>query len=368
MNRGRGPGTAARRARCALLTAGLATVLATGGCASLGGWITTPSQPYDAYTAPPAPDYAQPESWAARPGMRSPALEVPPGLAPGEAQWTELVHVFFLHPTTYFWRFAWNAGIHGWLANRIVDVTLRDQASAFNAAGRIFAPRYRQLTLSGFLGHPEAMEKGLALAYSDVRRAFQYFLDHENEGRPILLVGHSQGSRLLLRLLDEFYREGDLRERLVAAYPIGTRTIQEGDRQKPGALPICRTPEQSGCLISWRTFAPGSPWGPGPDEDASEDVVCINPLTWRHDQPVAPASANLGSLPVSIFSLSRPEPALVGTHCAHGALWIVPPPGWPYSFFAIDGDYHAEDFSLFYVNLRENAIHRTRSFLRRHEP
>ena len=58
--------------------------------------------------------------------------------------------VFFLHPTTYFWRGGWNAPVGGFLTRLITAVTLDGQASAFEQAGRIFAPRFRQMTLSGF--------------------------------------------------------------------------------------------------------------------------------------------------------------------------------------------------------------------------
>ncbi len=358
-----------RPARRARLLLGLLLLAASGaplGCSSLGTWIMTPGAPFEEYPLPPAPDYDDPGSWAALPGMESPALDVPDGVDPGDPEWTERFDVFYLHPTTYFWRFNWVAGIHGWLSDLIVDTTLRNQASIFNATGRIYAPRYRQLTLAGF-EHPEEMEKGLRVAYSDVRRAFQHFLDRWDEGRPLFLVGHSQGSRLLLRLLDEFFTRPPLRDRLVATYPVGTRTVRGPKFSISGDLPICSEPNQTGCLASWRTFAMGSPEGPQGGEHRGHDprVACVNPLTWKASEPEAPPAANQGSIPMSIFSLPKPAPGEIGARCENGALWINRPSSWSYNLFAPEGDYHAEDFNLFYMNIREDAYRRARAFLER---
>src|SRR5258706_533076 len=59
------------------------------------------------------------------------------------------------------------------------------------------------------------------LAYQDIKTAFQYYLDHYNNGRPIIIASHSQGSSHAQRLLKEFFENGPLKNRLVAAYVIG---------------------------------------------------------------------------------------------------------------------------------------------------
>ena len=92
------------------------------GCAGLGSWVTTPSSGFEALAAPPPPDYALRSSWAALPGESDP----PAGGA----------DVFFLHPTTYFWRGGWNGSADGWLTRIITDASLKGQASAFAPAGR----------------------------------------------------------------------------------------------------------------------------------------------------------------------------------------------------------------------------------------
>ncbi|MFP6641263.1 MAG: DUF3089 domain-containing protein [Myxococcota bacterium] len=336
------------------------------GCRSVGTWISTPGQPFKEVQPPKPPDYAKESSWAALPQKESAAQSIPPGVEPGNTDLTHSVDVFFLHPTTYFWRWHWNAPIGGWMTRVITSVTLAGSASPFNGAGRIYAPRYRQLTLSGF-DIPKSRTGGLDVAYQDVRSAFMYFLAEYNEGRPMLLVGHSQGSRLILRLLREFFDQGDLRERLIAAYPVGTWVHTDPETRTAYGLPICEDAEQTGCVISWRVFAWGSESAfvlpplqkPGID-------LCVNPLTWKANSEPAPASDNLGSIPLPMFGQHRPEPGLIGAQCEKGVLYIDRPKGWRYGLAEDDGSYHAYDIELFYVNARMNAIERARAWLANH--
>ncbi|MCZ3230209.1 DUF3089 domain-containing protein, partial [Acinetobacter baumannii] len=79
----------------------------------------------------------------------------------------------------------------------------RGQASVFNEAGAIWAPRYRQATFGAFLTDRKAAEEALQLAYGDVQAAFDRFLDEIGPDRPIILAGHSQGALHLTHLLKD---------------------------------------------------------------------------------------------------------------------------------------------------------------------
>jgi len=348
-----------------LLAAALAA--ASLGCQSLGRWVTTPPTPFDAVATPPAPDYASPRSWAALPGRESRADALPPHSGAVAAGPDAAADAFFVHPTTWFWRTRWNAPIDGWLTGQITGATLAGQASAFNGAARIYAPRYRQMALSGFQ-HPEVREPALALAYQDVRRAFLYYLEAYAGDRPLILAGHSQGSRLLLRLLDEFFREGPLRERLVAAYVVGARVWQGPHARGEAAVPVCGDAQQTGCLVSWRSFAEGADpsLDTNPEEPADGETLCVNPLSWRSDAEPVPASANRGAIPLPMWrGPGRPRPAASGARCGDGVLWIEPPSGWGFHWAHEDGNWHAYDYALFYMNVREDAKRRVDAFLRR---
>jgi len=133
------------------------------------------------------------------------------------------------------------------------------------------------------------------------------------------------------------------------------------------AIPICTGPEQTGCLISWCTFAegadPGAYWVG--DEGADGQPVCVNPLSWRCDEIRVDASANRGSIAVPALGGPRtPRPGRAGARCADGLLWVDPDALPGLLRLHLDGDWHAHDYALFYMNVRENSQRRLDAFLR----
>jgi hypothetical protein len=160
--------------------------------------------------------------------------------------------VFFIHPTSYLKNDVWNAAydLHGAYDEPI----LLGQLSAFNGCCRLYAPRYRQASLVAQGKSPAAVQ----LAYADVARAFRYYIDHENHGRPFIIASHSQGSRLAVELLQSEILGSPLQQRLVAAYVIGAFAPSNfGERGLPPA------PARSRPAASSRGI-PARPAGPGP--------------------------------------------------------------------------------------------------------
>ena len=115
-----------------------------------------------------------------------------------------LADVFYVHPTSYFGP-AWNAGWNdGPSAAQVDELQVRVQTAPFAGVCRVFAPRYRQMTYSGFVTEDTASARSAAdLAYGDVARAFDVFLAQHNVGRPFFLTAHSQGTLHATRLLRE---------------------------------------------------------------------------------------------------------------------------------------------------------------------
>ena len=154
-------------------------------------FMRLPSRPFEDSEPPPAPDYEDTANWAALPGKPSPANALPGG---GTVSAEELAArpaaCFFLHHTTYFGN-TWNCPIPHAQSDAFVDTQMHLDASAFNSACAVYAPRYRQCTLTSFLIGPRGRAP-MALAYSDVRRAFERFLQLEPT-RPFIVAGHSQG-------------------------------------------------------------------------------------------------------------------------------------------------------------------------------
>ncbi len=337
------------------LLAFAALLLPLSGCLKT---LLRPRHAFAAYVPGPAPDYAQDSCWAALPIRRDSADAVPlkSGLRDGQA--TAAADVFFVHPTTYYRPAAWNADLGRNKTNRFTDrTTIRQQATAFNAAGRIYAPRYRQATLYSFFDEQTPNgQQALDLAYADVKAAFQYYLAHYSQGRPLIIAGHSQGTAHATRLLHDFFdHDPALRRRLVAAYLIGFKVKPD----EYEAIRPCPDSLATGCFVSYNAVARDNEYPP------FRPFVATNPLTWALDSLRAPATLNRGGVGAD-FRRIDPHPTDAQTH--RGLLWITPPdvPGYPR--FLLPGrselrhSFHIADYGLFYMNIRENAKARVRAW------
>lgn len=327
---------------------------------------------------PPAPDYSRGESWAAWPGRSSGADAVPPGVTERGDQAAPPVDVFFIHPTTFLSRHLSNARYDepGATSEFIDRGVLRFQAGAFNDCCRLYAPHYRQAALAAFFHHDDAADSAaLDLAYGDVVRAFDYYIEHENHGRPFIIAAHSQGSLHALRLVQERIAGHVLRQRMVAAYIVGYAVPRSVTQT---GVPICDRADSTGCIISWNTVKPEATDAKDHDEHliwldgryqrlGTRRTVCINPLTWTPDSD-ANAAANLGALPgVRPYQdLQAVVPALTGAACVNDELTVSIPWGHRRGFadlLTLFGSYHIYDYNLFYANIRANADQRTLAFL-----
>jgi hypothetical protein len=329
-----------------------------------------------AHSIPPAPDYAQPAAWAAWPGRPGEADSVPQGITGAPLPAEQMADVFFIHPTTDLSFRIGNARYDepGGASTRIDHGVLRYQASTFNACCRIYAPHYRQATIGVFMrANATEAEAAFDLAYGDVLNAFDYYVAHENHGRPFIIASHSQGSLHAQRLLLERVVGKPLQGQLVAAYVIGHAVPLAIEH---AGLPVCRSAEQTGCLIDWNTVdqesEPHSPdkrglvWLEGSYRPAGTDsLVCVNPLNWLLGAS-APAALNLGALPAARGRmLPQPIPGLTGASCNGARLEVDIPRDERAGFrdaLSAFGSYHVFDYNLFYMNIRANAQARVVAF------
>lgn len=330
-----------------------------------------PDFPFEARRAPPAPDYARVQNWIALPTTRDMADITPRGVSAIDQRRAE-ADVFFIYPTVLMSRTAWNADVGDATLNaKIAATTIRNQASVFNGCCAIYAPRYRQMTLGGYIKWSPNSVAATELAYGDVARAFRQFLVW-NKGRPFIIAGHSQGSRLGRLLIEREVDGKPAARRMVAAYLIGTwieRSWFDGLRD----VRACQAAADTGCVVTWSTYAQGrnaslqrvnigrqSGYEP---ETKVRPYVGINPFTWTGSDAMAPKSADLGSwLYGAGAAPAAPVAGLVSGRMRDGALYISPP-GKAYTDQMIPfGNFHNIDYNIAFMNLRENAKERVGAF------
>ena len=348
------------------------------------------------------------------------------------------IDVFFVYPTSYFPNPDNNDSTYAAVGTKPIAQAIADPGIADQVASKAMSfirlvptsmyrtfvrPRFRCSSCATLGDSPDnipAATTAMEIAYSDVSDAFTYFLEHYNKdasghSRPFILAGHSQGSNLLLMLLERRFGDAALRKQLVAAYIIGWSVTAE-DMQNYSALSllgVCSRSDQTGCIVTYNTQENAGDWSLAVDSTHPNGVgivkpnaYSVNPLTWVATSPnsseanAAPASANSGAVfykfqppatPQLVPPLTTPPTAAVnwvsqlvggvlvdavqipnytGAQNKYSALVIdpsqLPPPGTYDSFnFPSNkrpGWYHNYDYAFFFHNLEENVSTRINAY------
>ena len=338
-------------------------------------WWAVPSAVFEEVTPVAANRYADAALWYARPDMADdPSRFRPDGLDDGGRAQGD-ASVFFIHPTSFLTNTAWNAPLSDTDSADRARLFIRGQASAFTLAGQVWAPRYRQATFGAFLTQAAPAQAALDAAYRDVAAAFDAFVAAIPADRPIILAGHSQGSLHLTRLLKEKVAGTPLARRIVAAYAVGWPVSLTADLPALG-LPECVGPDDTGCVLSWASFAEpaderlvtlayDSSRGLTGQVRTGSSIVCTNPLTGAPDS-AAPASANRGTLKATPdWQTAELIAGAVPARCAgRGFLLIGDPPDLG-NYVLPGNNYHVYDYSLFWTNTRLDAARRLAAYERR---
>jgi hypothetical protein len=305
------------------------------------------------------PDYSSLDYWAAHPDKKDPSDSIPKPLINTPRE--NLADVFFIHPTTFTDKkeaSKSNAAIDDDYINAKTDYsTILFQASAFNQQSRVFSPRYRQAHIGNFYGADSALAvQALQLAYSDVRNAFRYYLQHFNDQRPIIIASHSQGALMAIELLKEFFDNKPLQRQLVVAYVVGWPLEKNNFK----SLAACVQPEQTNCVCSWRTFKMGyeAPWVKKEKEHAASLIV-TNPLSWTTDTSFVSRQSNKGAV---LTRFNKVFTRVADAQIQNGVLYSYRP-HFPGSFLYRTENYHVGDINLYYLNIRENIRTRLAAFL-----
>ncbi|SOE21194.1 Protein of unknown function [Spirosomataceae bacterium TFI 002] len=306
---------------------------------------------------PPEPQYSLEKYWCALPQKKDQADKVPVKSDLKDGQDKASADVFFIHPTIFTYEpqdeYKWNGNVNDEKLNQKVDEsTILNQASVFNGSCKVYAPRYRQAHYSAFTTDlPSNKKKSLDLAYADVKAAFEYYLANWNEGRPIVIASHSQGTIHAGRLLKEFFEGKELQKQLVEAYLIGiaTPTSYFDDLQ------LSTRPDHVGGFVTWNTFHKG--YVPDYYDDGLDIAACINPLTWSNSEEWVSRKENKGGVGLKFKFVKK----MVGAQVNDGMLWVNKPNLF-LALFLNTKIWHVGDINLFWNNIRDNVALRIDRF------
>ncbi|UTW47120.1 DUF3089 domain-containing protein [Bacterioplanoides sp. SCSIO 12839] len=154
---------------------------------------------------------------------------------------------------------------------------LYNQAARFTQMCRVFAPKYRQMTIGSYTLESPFESEFFQMGYSDIEEAFDYYLN-QNPERNFVLIGHSQGSHVLIDLLKNRFENNDaLKQRMISALLIGpTNRLKVPEGQRVGgtfsSIPLCEADTEVGCIVAYDSIAQGT------DRTAtSAPRPCVNP-------------------------------------------------------------------------------------------
>ena len=250
-------------------------------------------------------DYSNQQNWAALPTMKDNADWTPNGLT--NKQDSAQVDVFFIHPTTDVTGFKGNANIDNKaINNQTDDFPIKYQASVFNESCKVYAPRYRQAALHNFFTkNNETSQKAFDIAYQDIKAAFEYYLKNYNN------------------------------------------QFQD--------LKISEKADTFGGYISYSTFGMDSKIISVVPE--YNNAVSVNPLDWTTNKEFVSSQENKGSLTKKSNELVK---HLFGAKNGNGIVEIQKP-GEGFVPMTMK-NYHIYDYSLFYINIRENVALRIKKY------
>lgn len=264
-------------------------------------------------------DYAAPNSWLCRPGRKDACAAdlsstvvradgkllreewAPPAAKPA-------IDCFYVYPTVSR-DTTLNSDMQPGEEEKL---TVQSQFARFGGACQLYAPLYRQTTVqsirASMAGATLTAER--ALSYSDVRDAFHHYMEHDNRGRGVVLIGHSQGARHLSQILHDELESSPAKAQIVSALLIGSQITVPRGKDVGGTFqqfPLCRSPSQTGCIISYASFRATAP----PPEDSrfgkAGDPNLVSACT-------NPAALGGGSAPLHAYLRASGRDVTLSTH------------------------------------------------------
>jgi hypothetical protein len=290
--------------------------------------------------------YARPESWLCRPGATDlcaaptvatvVAADGSRSVKTWEPNPDAAIDCFYVYPTVS----EDPNGNSGMVPGPGEKRAITQQFAPFASVCRPYAPMYRQVTLAGLSSKIEGkpIEVEQHLGSRDIRAAWKHYLRYDNHGRGVVLIGHSQGARILADLIQD-EMDGRPEQALLAGALLLGFNVQVPIGADVGGsfrtIPLCRKPGQVGCVVAYESFRADSP--PKPDsrfgsvETPGMEVACTDPtaLSATPLEPILSAQTNLFGKPSQnpdwvnfAETIDTPFVSLIGAaevHCVHNA-------------------------------------------------
>jgi hypothetical protein len=232
---------------------------------------------------------------------------------------------------------------------------VRQQAARFGSVCKVYAPLYRQVTLLGLRkvlagGNPAALAQGVG--YDDVRDAWKYYLEHDNKGRGFVLVSHSQGSYVLMRLVHDEIEGKPAQKQLVSGLILGAVLPVAKGKDVGGVfktIPLCHSATQTGCVINYSSFRSTVPppantlFGRVPDP--ALEAACVNPAALGGGSGDLHAYLDTAGTTILVTSTVKPKP------------WVAPEKPIDTPFVSVPGLLTAKCTSNEFANYLEVTVH-----------
>ena len=298
---------------------------------------------------PACPDYSKADAWASNPASPD-----------------KPVDVFYVYPTIYPGTSPNNMDVFDKGLRSAVQGLLKAQAGVYSNSANLYAPYYRQVSFACLDPKQDmTLNRYFRIGADDVHRAFDFYLNFLNQGRPFILASHSQGSVVMLDLLRSRFKDPTLQAKLVAAYVIGYSITGE-DLKKYPWIKTAKGADDTGVVISWNTQAPGATGSPV----LRPGAFCINPLSWTTDETPAGKELNLGAVFFDDFKgkVLREVPNYTGARVdkKSGALVTTPPDKDLKIGHFPPGVLHKFDYAFWYRNLQQNVETRIKAYFKKH--
>jgi len=297
-------------------------------------------------------DYTDLDNWAVHPQNTPSQLDfVEKEITPYD------VDIFYIHPTITTSRknSAWNGNVNDDVYRQsTLNTAIKYQCSAWYGLGRTFAPFYRDAHIRSFQDQFKKVggDDALRFAYEDIKTAFKHYLKHENNGRPIVLVSHSQGTLHAGKLLKDFFENQPLQKQLVAAYLVGIAIKSEYFQN----IPFMTSPSETGGFVTWNTYKRNHL--PDDYEQWYKGSLTTNPITWD-DQKSADYEQHKGLA----YYDGIIYPNSLSIEMTDGIVWARTPKVPKRFWLSFVKDYHFADITIFWKDIRENTRMRIKAFL-----